>query len=95
MIKWEPSKLDANHWLKENSPSSSFWFNNPLRLYFRLDWAVFEVRRKKGELCLMREKCPDNMFYKRVIPWKQELHQRTENCQIYEFSGRDWLVSGN
>ena len=29
------------------------------------------------------------MFYKRVILWKQELHQRTENCRVYKFSGPD------
>ena len=26
-----------------------------------------------------------NMFYKPVIFWKQGLHQRIENCQIYKF----------
>ena len=30
-----------------------------------------------------------NMFYKTVIPWKQGLHQRTENFQVYKFSGPD------
>ena len=28
-----------------------------------------------------------NMFYKRVILWQQGLHQRTENCRVYKFSG--------
>ena len=26
-----------------------------------------------------------NMFDKMVILWKQGLHQRTENCRVYEF----------
>ena len=30
-----------------------------------------------------------NMFYKRVILWKQGLHQRTDNCRVFKFSGPD------
>ena len=30
-----------------------------------------------------------SMCYKRVILWKQGLHQRTENCLVYNFSGPD------
>ena len=29
----------------------------------------------------------NNMFYKRVILWKQGLPQRTENCRVHKFSG--------
>ena len=35
------------------------------------------------------------MFYTRVILWKQGLHQTTQNCQVYRFSGPDKLVSYN
>ena len=28
-----------------------------------------------------------NEFYKRVILWKQGLHERTETCRVYKFSG--------
>ena len=33
-----------------------------------------------------------NMFYKRVILWKQGLYQSTENCRV---SGPDLLVKAN
>ena len=35
------------------------------------------------------------IFYKRVILWKQGLHQITENCQVYKSSGPDYPVSAN
>ena len=36
-----------------------------------------------------------NMFFKRVVLWKQGLYQRSENCRVYKFSGPDQLVSAN
>ena len=29
----------------------------------------------------------ENMFCKKVILWKQRLHQRIEKCRVYNFSG--------
>ena len=37
----------------------------------------------------MKDSVQWNMFYKRVILWKQGLHQRTENRRMYKFSGPD------
>ena len=33
--------------------------------------------------------------FKRVILWKQGLHQRSENCRVYKYSGPDQLVSAS
>ena len=35
---------------------------------------------------------PASMFYKRVILWKQGIHQRTINCRVYKFGKIDTMT---